>query len=88
MSVAVELPDGVVEQIARRAAELVAERSLAPEPWLNVEQAAGHLGISVSQLYTLSSQRHRNGLPCTKEGSRNYYRASELDHWRESGAER
>jgi hypothetical protein len=80
-------PPELLEQIAQRAAEIIAEKSGAgagPEPWLNVEQAAEHLAVSVSQLYTLTSQRHRNGLPCLKEGSRNYYRASELDRWRQA----
>jgi predicted DNA-binding transcriptional regulator AlpA len=82
-TLAFELPDELVEQIAQRAAELIAERQpTTAEPWLNVEQAAAHLAISTSQLYTLTSQRHRNGLPVTKEGSRSYFRASELDRWR------
>jgi hypothetical protein len=87
MSLAFELPAELVEQVAERAAQLLAERQeRAAEPWLNVEQAAAHLAISASQLYSLTSQRHRNGLPCTKEGSRNYYRASELDAWRRASA--
>jgi excisionase family DNA binding protein len=71
-----------IEQIAQRAAELVTRRETA-EPWLTTEQAAAHLGLSASQLYTLVSQRRRNGLPVTKEGSRSYFRATELDAWRE-----
>jgi hypothetical protein len=79
----IALPPELLEQVAQRAAEILAERSGAgPEPWLDVAGAAEHLAISTSQLYTLTSQRHRNGLPCLKEGSRNYYRASELDAWR------
>jgi excisionase family DNA binding protein len=49
---------------------------------LNVEQAAEHLGISASTLYTLCSKRRRNGIPVTKEGSRSYFKASELHAWR------
>jgi len=82
MSTAIMLPDAVLEEIARRAAEIIGEQPTTPEPWLNVEQAAEHLAISTSQLYTLCSQRHRNGLPVTKEGSRSYFKASELDRWR------
>ncbi len=81
MSTALELPDVMLDEIARRAAALIGDTAAA-EPWLTVEQAAAHLAISTSQLYTLTSQRHRNGLPVTKEGSRSYYRASELDRWR------
>jgi hypothetical protein len=85
MNLTLELPAEMVERIAHRAAELLAEgQEQGAEPWLTVEQAAAHLAISTSQLYTLTAQRHRNGLPCTKEGARNYYRASELDLWRAS----
>ena len=78
----IEIPPEVVEAIAQRAAEIVAGNPVA-EPWLTHEQAAAHLGISASQLYSLVSRR--NGLPHTKEGSRTYYRASELDAWRRNG---
>jgi hypothetical protein len=82
VSFAVEFPSDLIEQIAERAAKLVSERDAPAEPWLNVEQAAAHLGISTSQLASLCSQRKWNGLPVTKEGSRSYFRASELDEWR------
>jgi hypothetical protein len=83
-TLAIALPDELIERIAERAAELIAERPAAPEPWLDVQGAARHLAISTSQLYTLCAQRHRNGLPCMKEGARSYFRASELDAWRQS----
>lgn len=86
VSIALELPETVVEEIARRAAQLVAEKpAAAPEPWLTVEAAAAHLGLSTSQVYSLCSARRVNGFPVTKEGSRSYFRASELDAWRERG---
>lgn len=85
MSLHIELPPELIEQVAERAAELLAERNgAAPkaERWLTHEEASRHLNISSSQLYSLASQRHRNGLPLVKEGSRSYYRASDLDRWR------
>jgi excisionase family DNA binding protein len=89
LSLTLALPAELVERIAQRAAAIVAERAEPKaEPWLTVEQAAAHLGISTSQLYTLASRRRCNGLPLTKEGSRSYFRASELDRWRESGGGR
>jgi predicted DNA-binding transcriptional regulator AlpA len=89
VSITLDLPDALVEQIAERVAVLLAERAEPKaEPWLTVEQAAAHLGISTSQLYTLASRRRRNGVPLTKEGARSYFRASELDRWRESGGGR
>ncbi len=85
MSVAIELHEDVIETIAQRVTTIItAGQQRTPEPWLNVEQAAAHLAISTSQFYTLCSQRHRNGIPVTKEGARTYAKASELDAWRAS----
>jgi excisionase family DNA binding protein len=74
-----ELVDALTERVAARLAE---REQVAPEPWLTTAQAAEHLALSPSQLYTLVSQRKRNGLPVLAEGSRRYFRASELDAWR------
>lgn len=77
------LPDELIERIARRAAEIIVEQPTAtPEPWLDVAAAARHLKISVSQVYSLCSTRC--DFPRTKEGSRTYFRASQLDSWREN----
>jgi hypothetical protein len=87
-ALAIELPDELVGRIAERAAQLLADKpGVGPEPWLNVEQAAEHLAISASQLYSLCSARRTNGIPVTKEGSRSYFKASELDRWRGDHAE-
>jgi excisionase family DNA binding protein len=56
--------------------------SATTEPWLTVEQAANHLGISKSQLYSLCSKRQTSEIPFTKDGSRSFFKASELDRWR------
>ena len=53
-----------------------------PEPWLRVDQAAAHLGISKSQAYQLSHKRHTTNFPVHKHGSRSYFKATELDQWR------
>jgi excisionase family DNA binding protein len=83
---AIELPATALAEIAQRAAELAAEivrAAPAPrEPWLTVDQAAEHLGISTSHLYTLWSQRRGNGIPGVKERRSTFFRASELDEWR------
>jgi len=85
----IALPDELVERIAQRAAQLLAERQApAAEPWLDVRGAAAHLGISTSQLYSLCAQRRRNGIPLVKEGSRSYFKASALDAWRRGERER
>ena len=80
----VALSDELLDEIARRAAALVARADAQTEPWLNHQQAAAHLAVSASQLYTLVSQRHANELPVHKEGNRSYFRASELDTWRQN----
>jgi predicted DNA-binding transcriptional regulator AlpA len=89
-AVTFDLPDEVIEEIARRAAAIAASSAQpVAEPWLNIKQAAAHLAISTSQLYTYCAQRDReglpgHGLPVKKEGSRSYFKASELDKWRTS----
>jgi excisionase family DNA binding protein len=79
-----ELPDEVLAQLASRVAAILATTatSAAPEPRLTVEQAANHLGISKSQLYSLCSTRQTSKIPLTKDGSRSFFKASELDRWR------
>jgi excisionase family DNA binding protein len=85
MSLAIELPDDVIEAVAQRVAILNAgSQQPTPGQWLTVQQAAEHLALSVSQVYALCSARRSNGFPVTKEGSRSYFRASELDAWRAS----
>lgn len=76
----------MLDEIAERAAATVEQRLAGAEPWLTTEAAAAHLGIAVSTLYTLVSQRHRNRLPVVKEGARSYFRASALDAWRLSSS--
>jgi hypothetical protein len=84
VSLHIELTDELIEQLADAVAERLAERQpAAPEPWLSHQAAAEHLGISAWSLYQLVGQRHRNGLPVVKAGTRNTYRASALDAWRE-----
>jgi excisionase family DNA binding protein len=79
-----ELTDEQLTVVADRVAALLADSQPTPtaEPWLTVEQAAIHLGISKSQLYSLCSKRPTSKIPLTKDGSRTFFRASELDAWR------
>jgi hypothetical protein len=69
------LPGTAVEQIARRAAEIVLE-SLGPEPgspWLTRARAAAYLGLPISRLEKDKS------IPCHRDGARVLYRRDELD---------
>jgi excisionase family DNA binding protein len=78
------VPDELIKAVAERAAQLVVERSQPEaERWLTVREAAEHMALSVSQLYTLISQRRTNHIPVIEEGSRRYMKASALDRWRE-----
>lgn len=83
-SLTIELTDALLEQVAQRVAAIlgVTAGPASPEPWLTVEQAATHLGISKSQVYSLCSQRHTSTIPLTKDGARTFFKASELDAWR------
>ena len=80
----IELTDELLEQVAQRVAAIlgVTAAPASPEPWLTVEQAATHLGISKSQLYSLCSTRQTSKIPFTKDGSRTFFKASALDAWR------
>lgn len=74
-----------MQEIAQLAADLLAEKTAAAsERWLNVDQAAEHLAMSTSQLYSLCSARRTSAIPVHKEGSRSYFKASELDARRQS----
>ena len=80
MTLALEIPDELLDEIARRAAALLVAPSNEAEPWLTHAEAAEHLAKSTSHLYTLKARGI--GPPVHKDGSRNYYLASELDAWR------
>jgi excisionase family DNA binding protein len=82
------LPPEVVEAIAERAAELVAECQTSAEAdgFLDVEGAAAFLACSRSRIYTLVSARR---IPVHRDGSRLLFDRSELrDFVRHGGARR
>jgi excisionase family DNA binding protein len=70
------IPDELVERIAARAAELLAERQRPAEPeLLTVAEAAGHLRSRPQRIYDLVSQGR---LPCVKGGARVLIRRADL----------
>jgi hypothetical protein len=72
-----QAPDGWLESIARRVAELLAARDAStPEPWVGVREVATHLGCRPQRVYDLV---HR------KEGGRLVFKLSQLDRWIDSG---
>lgn len=78
-------PPELVERIAARAAELVAER-LEPDAdrWLNVEEAAAYIGAPPSRIYSLASCKPPR-IPVERDGSRLLFKQSELDGWVRGG---
>jgi excisionase family DNA binding protein len=84
---AITLPSGLVEQIARRVAELLAPRlaqhDQAQSPWLTLEQACSYLGLSKDGLYKLTAAR---AIPCRRKdgGQRLIFHRDELDSWIET----
>jgi len=70
------LPDELVEAIAKRAAELLAERKgPGAAELLTVDEAAVLLRCKRQRIYDLVSQRR---LPCLKDGSRVLLRRTQL----------
>ncbi len=78
----------LVEQVARRAAEMIVrEHQPAPgaEPWLDVQGAAEHIRCPKSRIYALVSAGR---IPYHKDGSRLLFRSSELDAYVLAGGAR
>lgn len=87
-AVTVDFSPEMVEQIAERAAEIVAERTCGDgetDAWLTVAEAADYLRCSTGRVYQLVSARR---IPFAKDGSRVLFRRSELDRWVEEGGAR
>jgi len=91
--ITIEIPAELVESIARRAAEIAAERSSNRADgwaeWMNVETAACYMDVSVERVRKLIA---RKALPSYSEGKgcRRFLRRSEIDaclaELREGGA--
>jgi excisionase family DNA binding protein len=86
-SVALAVPDELLQALAERTAALVAER-LAPvpqaeSPWLDFEGAMAYLGFSRDRLYKLTAAR---AIPFRKkrDGQGLLFRRDELDRWVEA----
>ena len=80
-AISVNVADALIEQIARRAAELVAEQSGKPvdEGWLRgAERIASYIDAPRSRVYALASAKR---IPVHHDGSALIARRSELDEW-------
>lgn len=80
-AISVSVADELVERIAHRAAELVAEQSGEPvdEGWLRgAERIASYIDAPRSRVYALASAKR---IPVHHDGSALIARRSELDEW-------
>jgi len=80
-AISVNVADELVERIARRAAELVAEASGEPvdDGWLRgAERIASYIDAPRSRVYALNSAKR---IPVHHDGSALIARRSELDKW-------
>jgi excisionase family DNA binding protein len=75
------LPDDALLALAERLAELI-QAAPRSEEWIDVDQAAAHLGCNRNRIYYLVSGKR---IPHHKEGRRVMFRRSELDHGLASG---
>lgn len=83
-ALAVDLPDELVERIAERAAELVANRE-ADTGYLDAKGAAEFLACPPSRIYSLVSAGR---LPHHKDGSRLLFDRAELRAYVAAGGAR
>jgi len=75
---ALTVPAALVDAIAHRTAELLADRlpEPAPDPYLTVEDAAAYLSAPASRVYDLVSLRRVRHF---RDGRRLLFRRSDLD---------
>ncbi len=82
MGLSVDIGDELVERIAKRAAELLAERQeshLGGDGWLRgADKIAAYIDAPRSRIYALASARR---IPVHHDGSALIARRSELDAW-------
>lgn len=72
------VPPELIEAIAERTAELLAERMPEKaEAYLDVDGAASYLACSRDRIYDL----RRQGLPHFKDGTRLLFKRGDLDAW-------
>ena len=78
-ALALTVPPELVEHLAVRVADLLAERLPAqhgPEPWLDVDAAAAYIAAKPHRLYDIVAEGR---LRCAKDGRRSLFRREWLD---------
>jgi excisionase family DNA binding protein len=76
-----ELDNGDLQAIAERLAPFLPAPAPADDAWLNVKEAAAHLGISTHAVHRLVAQRE---IPFhqSRPNAKCWFRRRELDAWR------
>ena len=88
MSLSINLPDDVLEQLAQRVADILEERGAAgagartADRWLTVDQAAAYIGSRPQRVYDLRSSGR---LTKHGDGARALVDKIELDNLLEGG---
>lgn len=80
-ALSIDFPPELVEEIARRAAEIVASQSALPR-WMNTEQAAEYMCCKPARIRDLVSQ---GKLKPRKDGTRNLYLREDIDAYLDFG---
>jgi excisionase family DNA binding protein len=84
-AISVNVADELVERIAHRAAQLLAEQSGEPaeDAWLRgADKIAAYIDCPRSRVYALASA---NRIPIYRDGSALIAKRSELDTWLQRG---
>jgi excisionase family DNA binding protein len=74
----VQLPAELIEEIARRAADILAERVAHTPDYLTPQEAAEYMRCSKQRVYDLTSTGR---LPVCKDGARSLYRRVDVDRY-------
>jgi excisionase family DNA binding protein len=80
VNLAITLTDAQVNEIAARAAELLADRQPTVSPWLDADGAAAHLATSRDRIYDLVQL---GKLTPRRDGRRLVFKRSDLDGYLE-----
>jgi excisionase family DNA binding protein len=80
-----QLGQEALEQIAQRAADILAERSAPVPEYLTPQEAADYMRCSKQRVYDLTSAGR---LKVCKDGARNLYRRVDLDAYLSDGGQR
>jgi excisionase family DNA binding protein len=76
MSLAIPLPQQLVDEIARKVADLISDQHAPAPDYLTPAEAADYLRCKPQRIYDLTSQGR---LRARKDGSRSLFKRSDLD---------